>query len=133
MGCITYNADKRNDETRYETNPYGGNFSSMREITAGRNEVTFSVTPKQDIENTTIRFFFPPQIQLLDGDAEWSGNLYANQTLSWTLMVNVTETGGMIKAEIHSPINSYAHYFDAFIEKMPMPSGAEQPLRALSE
>jgi hypothetical protein len=95
-------------------------------------QITFSVTPDEDMPSSSIKFFLPPDAELKEGDLEWHGDLKEGQQLSLDLFINVTEKIEQnIKAEALTYIDGImitrSYYFPFSTVDEPDPSPIKEP------
>ena len=100
-----------------QDDPFKGSFAgsqipSLNQVV----QITFSVSPEQDMPNSTIKFFLPPDVELVAGDLEWYGDLKKDQHLTINVSIKVAEKVEQhIKAEAITYIDgikvSRSYYF----------------------
>jgi hypothetical protein len=95
-------------------------------------QITFTVTPEEDMQDSTIKFFLPPDAELNGGDLEWHGDLKEGQELSLDLSIKVTDKVEQnIKAEALTYIDGImitrSYYFHFSTVDEPDPSPIREP------
>ena len=91
-------------------------------------QITFSVIPEADMPNSTIKFFMPPDVELVEGDLYWHGDLKKWQQMSFDLFVDVTEEVEQnIKAEAFTYIDGIKITRSYYITVSTMDESARSP------
>ncbi|RLG58197.1 MAG: hypothetical protein DRN95_04725, partial [Candidatus Hydrothermarchaeota archaeon] len=120
-----------------QDDPFKGSFvGSQTPYLNQVSQITFSVTPEEDMSNSTIKFFLPPDVELVEGDLEWHGDLKEDQQLSLDLLINVTEKVEQnIKAEALAYIDGIrivrSYYFPISTMDEAAPSLITEPKETL--
>lgn len=92
-------------------------------------QITFSVIPEADMPNSTIKFFMPPDVELVEGDLYWRGDLKEGQQMSLDLLVYVTEEVEQnIKAEAFTYIDGIKITRSYYIPVSTMGEAAFSPI-----
>ena len=102
-----------------QTDPFQGSFKDSETLALDKPiKIVFSVNPIKAFANTRVRFFLPREMELVEGDLEWQGDLKENETFSLEILVRITETSqGNIKVYVEAFIGegkiSRSYYFRA--------------------
>ena len=75
-----------------QDDPFKGSFAGSETPYLNQvAQITFSVIPEADMPNSTIKFFLPINVEVVEGDLDWHGDLKEGQQISLDLFVDVTE------------------------------------------
>ena len=72
--------------------PFNGSFVDSTSPSINQEtRITFSVNPQKDMPASTIKLFIPPNVEVVNGNLEWYGDLNKGDHLSISIVIKITD------------------------------------------
>ena len=86
----------------HQDDPFRGTFGVSEIVSLNQPaKITFTICPIEDAPDTIIRLFLPPDVELVEGNTEWSGDVKSNEEVQVSVVIQVPiEMRGNIKASV---------------------------------